>query len=93
MEAVFTFDATNLLDGTELVAFETLSHNGVEVAVHTDITDKGQTVTVENPKPAIGTTATDGADGDKTVTADTKATIVDTVEYTNLISMWTRRAM
>ena len=85
VEAVFTFDATNLLDGTELVAFETLSHNGVEVAVHTDITDKGQTVTVENPKPAIGTTATDGADGDKTVTADTKATIVDTVEYTNLI--------
>ena len=73
------------MDGTELVAFETLSHNGVEVAVHTDITDKGQTVTVENPKPAIGTTATDGADGDKTVTADTKATIVDTVEYTNLI--------
>ena len=85
VEAVFTFDATNLLDGTELVAFETLSHNGVEVAVHTDITDKGQTVTVENPKPAIGTTATDGADGDKTVTADMEATIVDTVEYTNLI--------
>ncbi len=85
VEAVFTFDATNLLDGTELVAFETLSHDGVEVAAHADITDKGQTVTVENPKPAIGTTATDGTDGDKTVTADMEATIVDTVEYTNLI--------
>lgn len=85
VEAVFTFDATNLLDGTELVAFETLSHNGVEVAVHTDITDEGQTVTVENPKPAIGTTATDGTDGDKTVTADMEAIIVDTVEYANLI--------
>ena len=85
MEVRFTFDATTLPDGTELVAFETLSHDGVEVAAHADISDEGQTVMVENPKPAIGTTATDGTDGDKTVTADMETTIVDTVEYANLI--------
>lgn len=85
MEVRFTFDATTLPDGTELVAFETLSHEGVEVAAHADISDEGQTVMVENPKPAIGTTATDGTDGDKTVTADMEAIIVDTVEYANLI--------
>ena len=85
MEVRFTFDATTLPDGTELVAFETLSHDGVEVAAHADISDEGQTVMVENPKPAIGTTATDGTDGDKTVTADMEAIIVDTVEYANLI--------
>ena len=85
MEVRFTFDATTLPDGTELVAFETLSHDGVEVAAHADISDEGQTVMVENPKPAIGTTATDGTDGDKTVIADMEAIIVDTVEYANLI--------
>ena len=85
MEVRFTFDATTLPDGTELVAFETLSHDGVEVAAHADISDEGQTVMVENPKPAIGTTATDGTDGDKTVTADMESIIVDTVEYVNLI--------
>ena len=85
MEVRFTFDATTLPDGTELVAFETLSHDGVEVAAHADISDEGQTVMVENPKPAIGTTATDGTDGDKTVIADMEAIIVGTVEYANLI--------
>ena len=84
-EVTFTFDATIIPDGTELVAFETLSHDGVGIAAHTDITDEGQTVTVENPKPEIGTTAKDGVDGDKIIAADTEATIVDTVEYTNLI--------
>lgn len=50
MEVRFTFDATTLPDGTELVAFETLFHNGEVIAVHADITDKGQTVTVEHPE-------------------------------------------
>lgn len=85
VEVIFTFDAATIPDGTELVAFETLTHDGVEIAVHADITDKGQTVTVENPKPGIGTTAKDGADGDKIITAAAESTIVDTVEYTNLI--------
>lgn len=50
VEVTFTFDATDLADGTELVAFETLFHNGEVIAVHADIADKGQTVTVENPE-------------------------------------------
>ena len=32
------------------MAFETLFHNGEVIAVHADITDKGQTVTVEHPE-------------------------------------------
>ena len=50
VEVTFTFDASAIPDGTELVAFETLFHNGEVIAVHADITDKGQTVTVEHPE-------------------------------------------
>ena len=50
VEVTFTFDASAIADGTELVAFETLFHNGEVIAVHADITDKGQTVTVEHPE-------------------------------------------
>ena len=82
VEVTFNFDATGLDDNTELVAFESLSHNGVELAAHADINDEGQTVTVT--KPEVGTTATDGFDGDKNVVADTDATVTDTVDYKNL---------
>ena len=51
VDVTFTFDASAIADGTELVAFETLFHNGEVIAVHADITDEGQTVTVENPTP------------------------------------------
>ena len=50
VEVTFTFDASAIADGTELVAFETLFHNGEVIAVHADITVKGQTVTVEHPE-------------------------------------------
>ena len=82
VEVTFNFDATGLDDNTELVAFERLSRNGVELAAHADINDEGQTVTVT--KPEVGTTATDGFDGDKNVVADTDATVTDTVDYKNL---------
>ena len=82
VEVTFNFDATGLDDNTELVAFESLSHNGVELCAHADINDEGQTVTVT--KPEVGTTATDGFDGDKNVVADTDATVIDTVDYKNL---------
>ena len=82
VEVTFNFDATGLDDNTELVAFESLSHNGVELCAHADINDEGQTVTVT--KPEVGTTATDGFDGDKNVVADTDATVTDTVDYKNL---------
>lgn len=82
VEVIFTFDASAIKDGTELVAFETVSSDGHEICAHADIEDEGQTVTVT--KPEVGTTATDGFDGDKNVVADTDATVTDTVHYKNL---------
>lgn len=45
----FTFDASKLADGAELVAFEELYKDGVLVAEHKDIDDEGQTVTIGEP--------------------------------------------
>ena len=55
VEVTFTFDGSALKKDTELVVFETLSRDGVELTAHADIDDKGQTVTIkvpelENPK-------------------------------------------
>lgn len=54
VDVTFTFDATGLTTGTELVVFESLfDENGIEtgvtIAVHEDINDEAQTVTVETP--------------------------------------------
>ncbi|EOD7437504.1 VaFE repeat-containing surface-anchored protein [Enterococcus faecium] len=52
----FTFDTTGL-ESKELVAFESLTVGGKEVAHHTDINDKSQTVAVEKadaPLPQTG---------------------------------------
>lgn len=43
VELEFTFDAS-ALEGKEVVAFETLYKDGIEVAAHTDINDEAQTV-------------------------------------------------
>ena len=45
----FTFDASGITEETELVVFETLYRDGVEIAVHADIEDEGQTVTLAIP--------------------------------------------
>ena len=78
----FTFDASGIKTGTKLVAFETISTNGIEIAVHKDINDIDQTVTVK--APVIGTTAVDAADGDKTVTGEENVAVRDTVHYNNV---------
>ncbi len=78
----FTTDAKKLA-GKTTVVFESLSQEGKTIAVHTDINDEGQTVTTPDT-PTLKTTATDGADGDKTVTPAKKVTINDKVCYTNL---------
>ena len=78
----FTFDASGIKTGTKLVAFETLSTNGIEIANHKDINDIDQTVTVKTP--VIGTTAVDAADGDKTVTGEENVSVRDTVHYNNV---------
>ena len=78
----FTFNASSIKTGTKLIAFETLSTNGIEIAVHKDINDIDQTVTVK--APVIGTTAVDAADGDKTVTGEENVAVRDTVHYNNV---------
>ena len=82
VELTFTFDAS-LLWGEEIVAFESVTAEGIEVAVHADIEDAGQTVEIVEPK--IGTMATDAFDGDKEIAADTEVTLKDVVTYENLI--------
>lgn len=49
----FTFDGSKITKQTDLVVFETLYHDGAELAAHADIEDDGQTVTLIPPKPDI----------------------------------------
>ena len=51
VEVTFTFDGSAIKKDTELVVFETLSCDNVEIAVHADLKDKGQTVTIVPPAP------------------------------------------
>lgn len=83
VELTFTFDAL-ALGGHDVVAFETLIDvsTGTVVAEHEDIDDFDQTIKVVPPE--IGTSATDGLDGDHAVIADGKATVVDTISYKGL---------
>lgn len=83
VEVVFAFDGSNLAEGVQMVAFETLSRSGREMAAHADVEDAAQTVTVR--VPGVATTAADEADGDKTVAADPASGVTDTVELTGLI--------
>ncbi len=46
----FTFDGSVITQDTEIVVFETLYHEGTEIAVHADIEDENQTVTI-HPQP------------------------------------------
>lgn len=55
VEVTFTFDGSAIKKDTELVVFEALYRNGVELTTHADINDDGQTVTIKpyiphNPK-------------------------------------------
>jgi len=83
VEVTFTFDSRAIADKTDIVVFESLERTGVEIASHKDIEDGKQTTTVTRPQ--IGTTALDGHDGDKNVVTDGKTTVIDTVEYKNVI--------
>lgn len=82
-DVTFTFDSRAIADKTDIVVFESLERTGVEIASHADIEDGKQTTTVTRPQ--IGTTALDGHDGDKNVVTDGKTTVIDTVEYKNVI--------
>lgn len=58
----FTFDASSIKTDTELVVFETLYRDNVEIAVHADINDKGQTVKINVPAPKKPSTPKTGDD-------------------------------
>lgn len=51
VEVKFTFNASNIKKSTDLVVFESLYRDNVEIAVHADLKDKGQTVTIVPPAP------------------------------------------
>ena len=76
----FTFDSKYIKVDTDIVVFENLYKDGKELAVHADIDDEGQTITVKVPE--IKTTAK--ANGKKEITAKGEITIKDTVSFTNL---------
>ena len=59
---LFTFDASGIKTDTELVVFETLYRDNVEIAVHADIEDEGQTVTINVPAPKKPSTPKTGDD-------------------------------
>ena len=73
-EVTFVFDGRNL-GGRTFVAFEEIYKDGILVAVHADINDADQTVTVIS----MGTTATDAGTGSKTLTLGENVKIRDSV--------------
>ena len=80
VDMTFIVDAGEL-SGATLVAFETLTKNGITVGTHTDITDEAQTVRlVEIHTTALGENGSHMTQ----VTANGKVTITDRVAYTNL---------
>lgn len=78
IELEFKFDGSSLA-GSSVVVFEDIYQGDVKIASHADIKDEGQTVYL----PKIGTTATSG--GKHEVSANKQVTIVDKVDYKNLI--------
>ena len=80
VEIEFTVD-TRELTGKAIVVFEDLYRDGRKIAVHADIKDEEQTITVIE----IGTTALDKVTGTHESEASEKAVFVDTVRYNGLI--------
>lgn len=62
VEMTFTFDARELTVETEVVVFETLYRDGIEIAVHADIEDEGQTVKILPLHGSIMTTKVNADD-------------------------------
>ncbi len=76
----FTFDGSALA-GKTTVVFESVSYDGVEIAVHADLEDEGQTIYF----PEIGTTATNDKTGTHTAQAEKEVTLTDVVAFSNLV--------
>lgn len=70
-------------EDTDTVVFEFLFKGSELIANESDLDNEGQTVSIVTPK--LSTTATDKTDGDHTLLPSREATVVDHVEYTDLI--------
>ena len=80
-EVQVTFEAdASLVSGKAVVAFESLSQGGRELAAHADISDEGQTAWV----PEVGTTLSGAAPGLHLAAPSAKASLTDTVAYRGL---------
>lgn len=76
----FTFDASGIKENTALVVFENLYEGEIALAVHADIDDEDQTVTVHNPD--IGTKV---AFNREKMEETRKIVLDDVIEYHDLI--------
>lgn len=79
----FIFDGSTLA-GKQIVWFEYLYHDGKQVASHTDLKDKKQTITFKNP--SISTTATERETGTHEAYIAEDITIDDVVTYKGVIA-------
>mgnify|MGYP001622943896 CR=1 FL=1 len=80
VDVIFKFNSLNIKLDTDVVVFETLYREGMELTTHADIDDEGQTVKIRVPE--IGTTAT-SEDGHR-VDPLGEVKITDEVSYKNL---------
>ncbi|MDQ9767720.1 VaFE repeat-containing surface-anchored protein, partial [Acinetobacter baumannii] len=80
VDVTFTFDASEMA-GLDVVAFESIYRGDALVAEHADMEDMAQTVQFVD----VATKAIDKTTGNQMVAKGGKVTVVDTVEYTNLI--------
>ena len=85
-DVIMTIDINTMsLEGHKLVVYESLTLGDIKVAEHRDLTDKDQTVTVNDEYEAsIDTYATDKTTGGKTIMATADAVILDKVSYDDL---------
>ena len=81
IEMRFELPTTELQEST-IVVFEEVLLEGRSVAVHADIEDQDQSVTVA--RPAVGTSASDADDGDAVIAKTPEARVVDRVSYSGV---------
>ena len=82
IDLTFEFEGSDELKGKTLVAFETMTYKDVEIFVHKDLKDEGQTVHI----PGGHTSAVDADTKDRISKADKEVTLIDTVSYSNLLA-------
>ena len=95
IELEFTVDSS-LLEGRTTVAFETLESNGIELAVHKDITDEDETIhfpqfrttswSMTAPKNDDGSLKYDDELTKEVAASSTGGDFVDTIHYHNLLA-------